>query len=649
MLPFFSRRSPRSIPTANISLAPLSPSKTITPDVFISYSRRDKVFVQRLHEALVQRQRNTWVDWQDIRPTEKWWQAIEAGIEAANTFVFVISPDSVASPICRQEVDHAVLHHKRLIPVVYRAAGDQLVHPALGSHNWIFMGEGDDFAAAFQVLIQAIDTDLSYTRTHTRLLMKAIEWQRNGHDPSFLLRGKDLLASEAWLKRGQTTTPLPTDLQTQYIVTSRQVPFYRPSRRTVALTSLAVTAIVLLGRGLGLMEPLELRAFDQMVQLRPSTELPDPRLLVVEVTEADLQAQNARQERGQGTISDQSLSRVLQILTRDQPRLIGLDLARDFPADRTVPELARQLRQNDRLIALCKVPNTNAAGATIAPPVNPPPEVPSARIGFADAVNEPDVAMKIRRHLLAQTAFPDTACQATQVFSLVLARRYLELQPGASLTYTDPLTAGGSLKLGNVAFPRLGALSNGYQTVDLSGYQILLNYRATPGGIKNIAQHVTLEQVLQGQVPAAAVRDRIVLIGITAETSGSGDFFLTPYPGLLDGVTIQAHMVSQILSAVLDGRPLLQVWPLWSDALWIAGWALVGGMIVSWVRSPLKLALMGGGTIALLYLSCVGFLVFGSVWVPLLPPLVALVATGVGVVYVTDRLQTKQLDREVKL
>jgi hypothetical protein len=62
--------------------------------VFISYSRKDKEFVRRLGEALESRGREVWVDWEDIRPTEEWMQAIYGAIEGANTFAFVLTPDA---------------------------------------------------------------------------------------------------------------------------------------------------------------------------------------------------------------------------------------------------------------------------------------------------------------------------------------------------------------------------------------------------------------------------------------------------------------------------------------------------------------------------------------------------------------------------
>ena len=66
-------------------------------DVFISYSRKDKDFVQRLHDRLKALEQQVWVDWEDIPPTADWWSEIRAGIDGANTFIFVISPDSVTS------------------------------------------------------------------------------------------------------------------------------------------------------------------------------------------------------------------------------------------------------------------------------------------------------------------------------------------------------------------------------------------------------------------------------------------------------------------------------------------------------------------------------------------------------------------------
>ena len=84
-------------------------------DVFISYSRPDIDFVRHLFDQLTTHDREPWADWQDIPPTADWLAEISRGIEAANTFLFVISPDSVASEICTLEIEHAVKHNKLLL------------------------------------------------------------------------------------------------------------------------------------------------------------------------------------------------------------------------------------------------------------------------------------------------------------------------------------------------------------------------------------------------------------------------------------------------------------------------------------------------------------------------------------------------------
>ena len=191
-------------------------------DVFLSYSRKDKPFVQSLYDALHREQRETWVDWEAIEYSEDWWQAIERGIEGTSTFVFMISPDSVASDVCHREIDHAVKHHKRLVPIVHREGFEiSKVHPMLSKYNWLFFRQTDDFAHGFGQLMTAIDTDLEQVRTHTRILEKAIEWDKEGRNPSFVLRGEDLVRSQAWLVQADQKEPKPTKLQREYISASQ--------------------------------------------------------------------------------------------------------------------------------------------------------------------------------------------------------------------------------------------------------------------------------------------------------------------------------------------------------------------------------------------------------------------------------------------
>ena len=82
--------------------------------IFVSYAREDVKVVQRLHEELTKQSRETWIDWESIRPSEEWWTRIRGGIEAAQALLFVINPDSVASRVCNDELAHASAEVARL-------------------------------------------------------------------------------------------------------------------------------------------------------------------------------------------------------------------------------------------------------------------------------------------------------------------------------------------------------------------------------------------------------------------------------------------------------------------------------------------------------------------------------------------------------
>ncbi|MES2924475.1 MAG: toll/interleukin-1 receptor domain-containing protein [Verrucomicrobiota bacterium] len=215
-------------------------------DVFISYSRKDKEFVQRLDDALRQREREAWVDWEGIRPTEEFMQAIYAAIEGADTFIFILSPDSVSSMVCGKEIAHALAQNKRMVPIVARDVNAAEVPEALAKLNWIFCRDSDDFAVATETLITALDTDLGWDRAHTRLLTRALEWEAKGKNSSFVLRGVDLRAAEQWLtEAGSEKERQPTPLQTAYIIASRKAAAKR-QRITLGAVSLGfIVAIVL--------------------------------------------------------------------------------------------------------------------------------------------------------------------------------------------------------------------------------------------------------------------------------------------------------------------------------------------------------------------------------------------------------------------
>jgi WD40 repeat protein len=215
-------------------------------EVFISYSRKDKEFVRRLDEELKRRGREAWVDWAGIPPGDTWEKTIYGAIEASNTFIFVLTPDSIASEICGKEIAHAAANNKRLVPIMHRDVAADRVPKSLGELNWIFCRDSDDFSEATETLVRALDTDLSWVRAHTRLLTRAIEWDTNGRNNSFVLRGDDLRSAERWLaEAGAQKERQPTPLQTEYIIASRKASARRQRITLGAVTFGFIVAIVL--------------------------------------------------------------------------------------------------------------------------------------------------------------------------------------------------------------------------------------------------------------------------------------------------------------------------------------------------------------------------------------------------------------------
>jgi CHASE2 domain-containing sensor protein len=406
---------------------------------------------------------------------------------------------------------------------------------------------------------------------------------------------------------------------------------YRRTFRTgalVLLTSAVITLLLLGIRQIGLLQAWELKAYDTLIQLRPA-EQPDPRILVVEINESHLNQYG-------NPIPDTILAQMLAKLESYQPRVIGIDIFRPASQKAKPTDLASHWQQNSNLIALCSVKQNNNPNK---PGIAPAAEVPANRIGFSDLVVDPDEVL--RRHLLFMPLVANSPCATELSFSSQLALHYLKgdrIQPQT--------TSKDEFQLGTRIFHQLKANTSAYRSLpasNLGGYQILLNYRSS----KTVAQQVTLTEVLQDKVKPNWVKNRIVLIGITAPTTA--DNFFTPYSSSqwpyqkAPGVIIHAQMVSQIISAVLDKRPLLKVWSQWLEVIWIWGWCVVGGLAIWRSHSLLNWAVASIMTAGVLSGVCFVLLMQGS-WVPLVPSALGFIATA-GIVLVCQRINLGSLRR----
>ncbi|BBD57868.1 serine/threonine protein kinase with Chase2 sensor [Nostoc sp. HK-01] len=397
---------------------------------------------------------------------------------------------------------------------------------------------------------------------------------------------------------------------------------------TVVVTSVAIAGLILGLRELGSLQGMELAAFDWLMRSRPDEGI-DNRFLIVGVDDTDIQT------RKEYPIEDGTMAQLLTKLEEHEPRVIGIDILRDVKqgtaAGRT--DLMQTLSANENIAAVCVVSKADSPGIAAAP------GIPEDRVGVADftvdaggtvrqgmiiSIPKASKLPKPSEHI-CNIADPENQLPSLS-FQMVV--RYLAAQG-----IEPELTKSGELKFGSTVLKRLTPKSGGYHNIDTSDYQILLNYRSA----KNAVKQVSLSEVLANKVDPALIKDKIVMIGYTAQIVK--DTFYTPYSAgsadsqKMPGVVVHAQNASQILSAVLNKRPLFWYWNELQEGLWVFAWSLVGGFLAWRIRKPWLLILGGGVAIAILLGT--NYIIFiHAGWIPLVPPVLSLLGSAVAVVLI---------------
>ncbi|MGD1702338.1 CHASE2 domain-containing protein [Dapis sp. BLCC M229] len=379
---------------------------------------------------------------------------------------------------------------------------------------------------------------------------------------------------------------------------------------------------VIILRTLGLLQSFELNEYDRLMRWRPSEPL-DPRLLIVEATATDINKYGIS-----NSLTDENLAKVIAKLETHQPTIIGVDYLREkpLPSESDYQKLLTLLSNNQKIVAVCSVSDDRNKNK---PSSQPPDGVPEERLGFIQLMLDPGQINIVRRHYMFQNKILGNPCQTQYSLSVSVALNYLETK---GIQEED--APRGFVKIGQVFFKDLVEGQGFYQKIDTGGIQVLLNYRNSEGVPNKVAESITISDVLSGNFDDSLVKDKIVLIGNT-DPNGSDNFY-TPYSfqvasqKKMPGVIVHAHQVSQIISAVLDGRDLITFWHRWADWLWILGWSAVGGVVGWRFHRVLFFVFFIGGNIMVLYLVSLIFLTHGFV-VPLVPSVLVLVITGVSV------------------
>ncbi len=379
-----------------------------------------------------------------------------------------------------------------------------------------------------------------------------------------------------------------------------------------ALPGIAAVGIIIFLRLSGSLQFLEWVTFDFLLHIRPVEPI-DERVVIVGINEEDIQHKKY-------PISDREIAQLLRTLQKYQPRVIGLDIVRDVPVEPGHGEVVTAFKEINNLIAVEKV---------LPDRIKPPPYLPPEQIGFIDALSDNDG--KFRRAILGVNRPED---KTKYVFSLPLrlAETYLKAE---GLELDNGLRDRQAMRFGSTELPRFLPNSGGYVGADDFGVQVLLNYRNGRHRFRTLSLRdiINTEAAQKGnsQVLRDAFSGRIVLIGVTAPSikdfmNTSAIASLQP-PGKIYGVEFHAHVVSQIVSAVLDGRPVLQTWLQGWEYLWIVGWGILAIYLGQLTQSPAKnLVYVAAASLSLVGISY-AFILWGW-WIPLATPLSALIING---------------------
>jgi adenylate cyclase len=372
----------------------------------------------------------------------------------------------------------------------------------------------------------------------------------------------------------------------------------------------------------GRLQFLELVVYDYYIQYHPRIRTPDPRILLVTISDTDIR------EYG-WPIPDAKIAQLFEIILKYSPKVMGLDIYRDIP----VPppgneELKAIFSDNQKIVTVTKVGDEKSPGV-------PPPymvKADSFLVGANDIPIDPEGI--VRRGLL----FLDDGKTNYYSFPLLMAMLYLQAdgivpQPDAS----NP----DFMRLGKTTFIPLKSNDGGYIGMDAGGYQFLLDF----SGAWQSFQSFSISEVLSGKIEPEEFENKIVIIGSTAESLR--DFFFIPFVRsgkfgqTIPGLEIHASIVSQLLRAALDGRKPMRFIGEMYEWGWIILWS-AAGYLLGLSFSSFRLFLISNFCTGFIMLVLTFILFMEGFWLPVVPPSLAGLISAVMVMTYSSYQEKKQ-------
>jgi len=347
-------------------------------------------------------------------------------------------------------------------------------------------------------------------------------------------------------------------------------------------------------RTVGILQILELSAYDFLLWTRSISSSFDSRITIIWATDED-------QRQLGWPLADDKLAQLFQTILAYEPNSIGLDIYRDLPVPLEggagYDALADILKKHNNIFAIKKLMDSKGSR------VDPPPALRDTdRVGFNDIPE--DAGGIIRRGLLYAS---DMQQNVQELFGLKLVMHYLKHYNIEPQGVPDNPNALG---LGKAVLEPLDENFGGYVAEDAAGFQIMLTFPGAPTEFNSLSLNRVLEHQFEPEWFKNRIKGRIVLIGVNAQATP--DFVYTPFgysskiEQRLPGVAVHAYIISQLLRMSLDGDKPLYSLTEFQENLWIWLWSVVSALVCLWARSVWRvtLSVLGGLLI----------LVIGSQW-----------------------------------
>lgn len=318
--------------------------------------------------------------------------------------------------------------------------------------------------------------------------------------------------------------------------------------RVGAFPGLLIIALVVAARLTGSLQFLELITLDTLMRLRPPEPV-DKRIVLVGINEKDIQTLKDY------PVTDEKIALLINKIQEHNPKVIGLDIVRDLPVNPGNKQLKQLLKENNNIIGIEKV---------LPDQIPASPQIPPERIGFSDVISDSDG--KSRRILLGHI----TSKGYKISFPLRLAEAYL----APKITLENGKRDRKTMRFKTTELIRFTQNFGGYVEENDTGLKTVLNFRSGKENFKTLS----FQDIINRDFNPEWIKNNIVIIGMTAESVP--DFVNTSavagtHRGRIYGIEFHGHATSQILSSVIDNRPLLKTLQDRWEYIWIICWGIL--------------------------------------------------------------------------